>query len=130
MTFWGVTLYNSIPAYNSMSSNSLFTCAITQDLTIQLEIVYKMRKAWSILPSIRCSRHVPFAENHLQILMFPPPCFTVGMVFSGLYSSFVLQTRQVEFIPKSYILVSSDHITFSHASSGSSRWSLANFRRA
>ncbi len=31
---------------------------------------------------------------------------------------------------KSYILVSSDHMTFSHASSGSSRWSLANFRRA
>ncbi len=54
----------------------------------------------SILSSIRCSRHVPFAENHLQILIFPPPCFTVGMVFSGLYSSFVLQTRQVEFIPK------------------------------
>ncbi len=61
---------------------------------------------------------------------FPPPCFTVGMVFLGLYSSFFLQARRVEFIPKSYILVSSDHMTFSHASSGSSRWSLANFRRA
>ncbi len=49
----------------------------------------------------------------------------------GLYSSFFfLQTRRVEFIPKSYILVSSDHMTFSHTSSGSSRWSLANFRRA
>jgi len=63
--------------------------------------------------------------------LFPPPCFTVGMVFLGLYSSFFfLQTQRVEFIPKSYILVSSDHMTFSHASSGSSRWSLANFRRA
>ncbi len=31
---------------------------------------------------------------------------------------------------KSYILVSFDHMTFSHASSGSSRWSLTNFRRA
>ncbi len=63
--------------------------------------------------------------------MFPPPCFMVGMVFLGLYSSFFfLQTQRVEFIPKSYILVSSDHITFSHASSGSSRWSLANFRWA
>ncbi len=85
----------------------------------------------SILPSIRCSRPVPFAEKHPQSIMFPPPCFTDGMVFLGLYSSFFfLQTRQVEFIPKSYILVSSDHMTFSHASSGSSRWSLANFRRA
>ncbi len=85
----------------------------------------------SILPSIRCSRPVPFgcAEKHTQSMMFPPPCFTVGMVFLGLYSSF-LQTRRVDFIPKSNILVSSDHMTFSHASSGSSRWSLANFRRA
>ncbi len=84
----------------------------------------------SILPSIRCSRPVPFAEKHPQSMMFPPPCFTVGMVFLGLYSSFFLQTRRVEFIPKCSILVSSDHMTFSHASSGSSRWSLANFRRA
>ncbi len=83
----------------------------------------------SILPSIRCSRPVPFAEKHTQNMMFPPP--KVGMVFLGLYSSFFfLQTRRVEFIPKSYILVSSDHMSFSHASSGSSRWSLANFRRA
>ncbi len=37
--FWGVILYNSLPAYIIMSSNSLFTCADTQDLTIQLEIV-------------------------------------------------------------------------------------------
>ncbi len=83
----------------------------------------------SNLPSIRCSRPVPFAEKHPQSMMFPPPCFTVGMVFLGLYSSF-LQTWRVEFIPKSFILVSSDHMTFSHASSGSSRWSLANFRLA
>ncbi len=61
---------------------------------------------------------------------FPPPCFMVGMVFLRLYSSFFLQTLRVEFIPKSYILVSSDHMDFSHASSGSSRWSLANIRWA
>ncbi len=85
----------------------------------------------SILPSIRCSRPVPFAEKHPQSMMFPPPCFIVGMVFLGLYSSFFfLQTRRVEFIPKRYILISSDHKTFSHAFSGSSRWSLANFGRA
>ncbi len=63
--------------------------------------------------------------------MFPPPCFTVGMVFFGCNSAFfLLQTRQVEFLPKSSILVSSDHMTFSQSSSGSSKCSLANFRRA
>ncbi len=63
--------------------------------------------------------------------MFPPPCFIVGMVFFGCNSAFfLLQTRQVEFLPKSYILVSSDHMTFSQSSSGSSTCSLANFRRA
>ncbi len=48
-------------------------------------------------------------------------------VFFGCNSAFfLLQTRQVEFLPKSSILVSSDHMT----SSGSSKCSLANFRRA
>ncbi len=72
-----------------------------------------------------------FAEKQPQSMMFPPPCFTVGMVFFGCNSAFfLLQTRQVEFLPKSYILVSSDHMTFSQSSSGSSKCSLANFRRA
>ncbi len=63
--------------------------------------------------------------------MFPPPCFTVRMAFFGCNSAFfLLQTRQVEFLPKSPILVSSDHMTFSQSSSGSSKCSLANFRRA
>ncbi len=79
-----------------------------------------------ILPSMRWSRPVPFAEKH----DVSTPMLHGWMVFLGLYSSFFLQTQRVEFIPKSYILVSSDHMTFSHASSGSSRWSLANFRRA
>ncbi len=89
----------------------------------------KSRDAWPHPSSIWCSRPVPFAEKQPQNMMFPPPCFTVGMVFLGLYSSFFLQTWHVEFIPKSYILVSSDYMTFSHASSESFRWSLANFRR-
>ncbi len=42
----------------------------------------------------------------------------------------ILQTQQVEFLPKSSILVSFDHMTFSQSSSGSSKCSLANFRRA
>ena len=74
---------------------------------------------------------VPLAEKHTQSIRFPPLCFTVGMVFLGLYSAFLfLQTRRVELMPNSSILVSSDHIAFSQASSGSSRCSLANFRRA
>ncbi len=72
----------------------------------------------------------PLCLKAPQSMMFPPPCVTVGMMFLGLYSSFFLQTRRVEFIPISYILVSSDHMTFSHASSGSSRWSLANLSLA
>ena len=64
-------------------------------------------------------------------MMIPPPCFTVGMVFFGCNSAFfVLQTGRAEFLPKSYILVSSDHMTFSQSSSGSSKCSLAKFRRA
>ncbi len=74
---------------------------------------------------------VPLQKNSPKAWCFPPPCFTVGMVFFGCNSAFfLLQTRQVEFLPKSYILVSSDHMTFSQSSSGSSKCSLANFRRA
>ncbi len=47
------------------------------------------------------SRPGPFAEKQSQSMMFPPPCFTVGMVFFGCNSAFfLLQTRQVEFLPK------------------------------
>ncbi|CDQ82202.1 unnamed protein product, partial [Oncorhynchus mykiss] len=48
-------------------------------------------------PLNTCSRPVPFAEKHPQRMMFPPPCFTVGMMFLGLYSSFFfLQTRRTK----------------------------------
>ncbi len=84
-----------------------------------------------ILSFTQISRPGPFAEKQPQSMMFPSPCFTVGMVFFGCNSAFfLLQTRQVEFLPKSSILVSSDHMTFSQSSSGSSKCSLANFRRA
>ncbi len=53
--------------------------------------------------------------------------FDVGMVFLGSWAAFLLlQTRRVELMPKSSILVSSDHNTFTQFSSES----LANFRRA
>ncbi len=84
-----------------------------------------------ILSFTQISRPGPFAEKQPQSMMFPPPCFTVAMVFFGCNSAFfLLQTRQVEFLPKSSILVSSDHMTFSQSSSGSSKCSLANFRLA
>ena len=92
---------------------------------------WNMAATCSPYTSIRWSRPVPLVEKHPQSIRFPPPCFTVGMVFLGLYSAFLfLQTRRVELMPNSSILVSSDHITFSQASSGSSRCSLAHFRRA
>jgi len=46
------------------------------------------------------------------------------------FAFFFLQTRRVEFLPKSSILVSSDHMIFSQSYAGSSTCSLANFRRA
>ncbi len=80
-----------------------------------------------IIPLMRCSCPVPLAEKHPQSIMFPPPCLTVGMVFLGSWTAFLLlQTRRVELMPKSWILVSSDHNTFTQFSSES----LANFSRA
>src|SRR4029434_899594 len=65
----------------------------------------------SIVASMQWSHPVPLAEKQPQSIMLPPPCLTVGMVFFGSYSAFFpLQTRQVELMPKSLILVSSDHI--------------------
>ncbi len=82
-----------------------------------------------ILSFTQISRPGPFAQKQPQSMMFPPPCFTVGMVFFGCNSAFfLLQTRQVEFLPKSYILVSSDHMTFSQSSSGSTKCSLAKLQ--
>ena len=50
------------------------------------------------------SRPVPLAEKHPQSIRFPPPCFTVGMVFLGLYSAFLfLQTQRLELMPNSLI---------------------------
>src|SRR4029434_7989365 len=62
----------------------------------------------SIVPSMQWSRPVPLAEKQPQTIMFPPSCLTVGMVFLRSYSAFFpLQTRQVELMPNSLILVSS-----------------------
>ncbi len=94
----------------------------TQNLTIHGPIhsfLYTDQSSWSL-----CRKTAPKHD-------VSTPCFTVGMVFFGCNSAFfLLQTRQVEFLPKSSILVSSGHMTFSQSSSGSSKCSLANFRRA
>src|SRR4029434_6124605 len=81
----------------------------------------------SIVPSMQWSRPVPLAEKQPQSIMFPPPCLTVGMLSYSAF--FPLHTPQVELMPKSSILVSSDHITFSQSSLESFKCSLANFRR-
>ncbi len=48
-----------------------------------------------ILSFTQISRPGPFAEKQPQSMMFPPPCFTVGMVFFGCNSAlFLLQTRE------------------------------------
>uniref|UniRef100_A0A3P9DIQ6 Uncharacterized protein n=1 Tax=Maylandia zebra TaxID=106582 RepID=A0A3P9DIQ6_9CICH len=48
-----------------------------------------------ILSLTRISRPVPLVEKQPHSMMFPPPCFTVGMVFLGCNSAFfVLQTRR------------------------------------
>ncbi len=78
-------------------------------------------------PLMRCSCPVPLAEKHPKTIMFPPPCLKVGMMFLGSQAAFLLlQTHRDELMPKSWILVSSDHNTFTQFSSES----LANFRRA
>ncbi len=66
----------------------------------------------SIIPLMQSSCPVPLAEKHLYSIMFPPPCLTVGMVFLGSYAAFLLQTWQVESMPKSSNMISSDHNTF------------------
>lgn len=53
------------------------------------KILYCM--APSIRPSLRWSCPVLLTEKQLQRKMFPPPCFTVGMVNFGSCSAFVLQ---------------------------------------
>ena len=69
----------------------------------------------SIHPSTQCSHPVPLGEEQLQRIMFPSLCLMVGMVFFGFKSAFYFfQTWQVELMPKSSILVSSDSIIFSN----------------
>ncbi len=51
---------------------------------------FSLKISWYMAPFIlsftQISRPGPFAEKQPQSLMFPPPCFTVGMVFFGCNS--------------------------------------------
>jgi len=77
-----------------------------------------------ILSLIQCSRPVPCAES----MMLPPPCFTVGMVFLGWYSSFLLPPNTVSGImtQKFYFGLIWPHDFLPLFS----KWSLVNLRRA
>ncbi len=90
-------------------------------------IFYSLTEGRRLLAKIiAIHRPVPFAEKHPQSMMFPPHSSRLGCVL-GFLLILLLPPNTASGV---YILVSSDHMTFSHASSGSSRWYLANFRRA
>lgn len=74
---------------------------------------------------------VPFAEKQPYTMMFPPPNFTVGMVFLGWCAvPFLLQTWCVLWHPNSYILLSCDHTIFSQYFTGFFKCCAANFEQA
>ncbi len=83
----------------------------------------------SILPSIQCSRPVPLASPKLDVStpMLHGWDGVLGIVLIRLPPNTASEAYTKKLY---YILVSSDHMSFSHASSGSSRWFLANFRWA
>ncbi len=53
---------------------------------------FSLKISWYMAPFIlsftQISRPGPFAEKQPQSMMFPPPCFTVGMAFFGCNSAF------------------------------------------
>lgn len=75
---------------------------------------------------IRFCCPVPFAETYSQSMRFPFPCCTTGMVLTFLCPPNTTSGVNT----KTLILVPSEHITLTHASSASSKWSLAVLRRA
>ena len=71
------------------------------------------------------SRKIP-SKHNVSTSVFDGGDGVLGVIGSIL----LLLTRRVELMPKSSILVSSDHNTFTQFSSESFKCSLANFRRA
>ncbi len=92
----------------------------------------KSHDTWphSFFPLHRSVVLVPLQTNSPKAWCFHPHASQVGMVFlDATQHSFSSKTTSWVFT-KSSILVSSDHMTFSQSSSGSSKCSLVNFRRA
>ncbi len=71
--------------------------------------------------------HHSFFPLHRSVVLVP---LQKWCSLDATQHSFSSKHDKLSFLPKSYILVSSDHMTFSQSSSGSSKCSLANFRRA
>ena len=81
----------------------------------------------SMIPCILTRCPGPLEEKQPHNIKDPPPYFTLGMGVFSVWLSFCLrQTHLWCLLPKSFILVSSDHITRSHWKSD---LHLANCRR-
>ena len=80
----------------------------------------------SMIPCIWTSCPRPLREKQAHIITTPPPYFTVGRrCFSAWLSLCLCQTHLWCLLPKSSILVSSDHRTWSH---WKIQWCLVNYR--
>ncbi len=93
----------------------------------------KSHDTWphSFFPLHRSVVLVPFAEKQPQSMMFPPPCFTVSMCsLDATQHSFSSKHDKLSFYQKVLFWFHLTNMTFSQSSSGSSKCSLANFRRA
>ncbi len=109
------------PSHVSSSMPLLMEEVFTQNLTIHGPIhsfLYTDQSSWSLCRKTASKYDVstPMLHSRYGVL--------------SMQLSILSPQTQVEFLPKSSILVSSDHMTFSKSSSGSSKCSLANFRRA
>ena len=106
------------PSHVSSSSPCWWKEVFTQNLMIHGPIhsfLYTDLSSWSL-----CRKTAP---KHVSTPMLHSMYGVLGMQLS------ILCLPNGEFLPKSYILFSSDHMTFSQSSSGSYKCSLANFRR-
>src|ERR1043166_6262208 len=76
---------------------------------------------------MRCIGPTPFQEKHPQTMMFPPPYFTVFLVYFGFNSMFLgRRTYSFPSVPHKFILVSSVQRIFRHFSGGQCRCFFAN----
>ncbi len=74
-----------IKVWRLLGHSRTLTCLFLSHSFVAIAVCFGCFDAtWpSIIPLMWCSCPVPFSEKHLQSIMFPPPCLTVGMVFLG-----------------------------------------------